>query len=406
MVSICLNDFFYAVSYALDSVEAELLGVTSYHGKRTAYLASQLGRALGQADQPLLYLGCAAVLHDNALTEYIRAEQTGALTGGILANLGAHCLMGEHNVQQLPFYREIRSAVLFHHEQADGGGPFHKTTDETCLFARLIHFSDALDAVFHLDSVSAAQYETICTYVKEHTGTLFDPQITQAFFRVFDLPHMQKMAGQNIEPLLRESLPVVFVDYSAQALSGLADIFARIIDYKSASTTAHSLGMAEKSEQIGRFYGWDSDLCAKYRLAGALHDVGKLAIPSFILEKPGKLTAEEYETIQRHVRITGEILGSVHGLEDVASWAANHHEKLDGTGYPFGKTADQLGTKERIMACLDIYQVLTEARPYKPGMPHEDAMKLLRSMSKAGQLDAVLVEDVNACFGPVPAGVR
>lgn len=405
MISICLNDLFYALSFALDSVESQLLGVSTYHGKRTAYLAVRMGQALGQADTELLHLASAAVLHDNALTEYISSERA---AGGIPdltvpSKLAAHCLMGERNMQKLPFYPAISSAVLLHHEQADGGGPFHKTTEETPLFAQLIHFADNLDGVFHLEEVSPAQFEAIRTYMKANAGTLFAPVLTETFLQLFDLSQLQQMQGVKIEGLLRQTLPAVTSRHTPQALAGLADIFARIIDYKSAATRSHSVGIAEKAAQIGRYYSWDEDLCAKFRLAGALHDVGKLLVDTDILEKPGKLTPEEYQHIQRHALVTEQLLSSVHGLEDITCWASRHHEKLDGSGYPYGKTGDALGKKERIMACLDIYQALTEERPYKAGMPHTQAIKILRAMAGSGQLDSGIVEDLAVCFLPQTA---
>ena len=92
-----------------------------------------------------------------------------------------------------------------------------------------------------------------------------------------------------------------------------------------------------------------------------------------------------------------ELLHRIAGMEDIARWASFHHEKLDGSGYPFGLKAEQLGKKERLMACIDVYQALVEERPYKPGLPHEDAMRILRRMGRAGQLDPDIIEDIDAC---------
>jgi HD-GYP domain-containing protein (c-di-GMP phosphodiesterase class II) len=85
-------------------------------------------------------------------------------------------------------------------------------------------------------------------------------------------------------------------------------------------------------------------------------------------------------------------------MESISRWAYLHHEKLDGSGYPFGLKAENLGREERLLACLDIYQALREERPYKPGMTHTDAMAVLSGMAAGGQLDAGIVGDIHQCF--------
>ena len=102
--------------------------------------------------------------------------------------------------------------------------------------------------------------------------------------------------------------------------------------------------------------------------------------------------------MKNHAGYTYLILSQAEGMEDIRDWAALHHEKLDGTGYPFGKTADELNRQERIMACIDIYQALTESRPYKQGMPHEKACEILRDMANKGWLDDTIVKQVEDCF--------
>ena len=92
------------------------------------------------------------------------------------------------------------------------------------------------------------------------------------------------------------------------------------------------------------------------------------------------------------------VLSEVQDFAELRDWAAFHHEHLDGTGYPFGKNESELNTQERIMACVDIYQALTENRPYKAGMSHEKACSILLDMAEKGWLDRAIVEQVNACF--------
>ena len=93
------------------------------------------------------------------------------------------------------------------------------------------------------------------------------------------------------------------------------------------------------------------------------------------------------------------MLSDIEGLEDITRWAALHHEKLDGSGYPFGMKADQLGKMERLLACLDIYQALCEERPYKKGFSHKAAIDILKEMGANNQLDMEIIQDIDECMG-------
>lgn len=133
-------------------------------------------------------------------------------------------------------------------------------------------------------------------------------------------------------------------------------------------------------------------ICDKMYLAGTLHDVGKIAIGNEILEKPARLTDEEFAKMKNHAGYTYMILSKVDGFEEIRDIAAFHHERLDGSGYPFGKRADELTTLQRIMACADIYQALTEKRPYKDGMDHDKACEILKDMADKNWIDKNITE--------------
>jgi len=131
-----------------------------------------------------------------------------------------------------------------------------------------------------------------------------------------------------------------------------------------------------------------------------MHDIGKLAIPDEILNKPEKLTDEEFSIIKSHVRITNEILSGVTGFEDICDWASSHHEKLNGSGYHLGINAGKISFISRLLACADIYQAISEERPYHPARSHEETMPILYEMAVKGFIDSFIVED----FDKVMAG--
>lgn len=408
MTEIYRNDLIYSVSYALDFVEQDLVMVAPHHSKRVALLSALMGRTMGFSGEELLNLAVCGALHDNALTEYRqlraaagRAAEPEAFSG----DLGLHCSLGEANIARLSFYPQVKEAILCHHENADGSGPFGRTAAETPAFARLIHMADSVDARFDASRMNPDKFCAARAFVRENTGSLYDAETADAFARSFSAPEELALDLDTLDRPLRVELPEVRALYSPEEVIRLADFFAKIIDYKSRFTYTHSTGLAQKAARMAAYYGWSEDMQARLYLAGALHDVGKLMVPSDILEKPGKLTAEEFEQIKEHARGSFRVLHSIRGLDEVGRWAYHHHEKLDGSGYPFGKTAAELGPQERLMACLDIYQALREDRPYRAGMSHGQAMDILISMVRGGQLDPQIVEDIGICFcrQPEPA---
>ncbi|BAK97315.1 hypothetical protein OBV_01170 [Oscillibacter valericigenes Sjm18-20] len=398
-MKISMSGTLIALSTALDYVESEVFGVTTHHSKRVAYLCARMGAELGYSPKELSALAGAAVMHDNALTEYIAARR--AMDNSFVfdnAELGPHCKMGERNMRCLPFYESVKGAVLYHHENADGSGPFHKLAAETPQFAQLIHVADQVDNAFHLDDVSERKYEEALKWLEANSGMLFDGSLFDLFRHAVPYPELKKIEGNAVLPLLEEVLPDYSPEYDSHTIISFATVFARITDYKSHFTSTHSLGIAEKSAAMGRFFGEDTDTCTKLYLAGALHDIGKLTIPNEILEKPDKLTDEEFAVMKTHARASYEILKNLTDIPDVISWACLHHEKLDGSGYPFGKTAAELNRNERLLCCIDIYQALTEARPYKKGLSHDKSIAIMQGMAQDGKIDAGITEDIAAYF--------
>lgn len=403
MTKIYRNDLIYGIAYALDSVEREVALVTPGHSKRVACIVASMGRQLGYTHEERMDLAVCAALHDNALSEYLHhKQQQGQRVSpeAISADLGLHCTMGERNLAILPFHNNVRGAILYHHENADGSGPFGKTAAETPIFAQLIHLADMLDAAFNLSQMTEAKHKQILQFVREHTDTLFDAMPARAFLTCFEKETDLHLPTAQLDARLRAELPELCAAYTPSELMQLAGIFSKIIDYKSPFTSRHSRGIAEKARRMGAYYGWDADTQAQLYLAGAVHDVGKLMVSSDVLEKPDKLTDAEYEHIRDHAYGSYVALHNIRGFEEIGKWAYHHHEKLDGAGYPFGKTAQELGHKERLMACLDVYQALREDRPYKPGFSHEKSLSFLSSMAAQGKLDAQIVADIDLCFAP------
>lgn len=391
-----------AFSFALDCVEAELIHVTSNHGKRVAYMSVCMAEKMGVSDDALRDLAACALLHDNALTQYINEEfysdisniDTLKVSSDDITprQLGMHCIYGEKNLEKYPFKTGVKDVILYHHEEADGSGPFEKKWTEVPLFARIIHFSDMLDAFCKAQKFDEDVFNKAVHFIEKNKDKRFDSEVTKMFFDAFDKDEFSRLGDEHIEEYFWEKVPCEKSFYSFNVLKDLADLFAKIIDYKSEFTSRHSLGVARTASKISEIMGYDKVICDKMYLAGALHDVGKIAIGNEILEKPARLTDDEFAKMKNHAGYTYMILSKVDGFEEIRDIAAFHHERLDGSGYPFGKRADELTTLQRIMACADIYQALTEKRPYKDGMDHDKACEILKDMADKNWIDKNITE--------------
>ena len=391
-----------AFSFALDCVEAELIHVTSNHGKRVAYMSVCMAEKMGVSDDALRDLAACALLHDNALTQYINEEfysdisniDTLKVSSDDITprQLGMHCIYGEKNLEKYPFKTGVKDVILYHHEEADGSGPFEKKWTEVPLFARIIHFSDMLDAFCKAQKFDEDVFNKAVNFIEKNKDKRFDSEVTKMFFDAFDKDEFSRLGDEHIEEYFWEKVPCEKSFYFFNVLKDLADLFAKIIDYKSEFTSRHSLGVARTASKISEIMGYDKVICDKMYLAGTLHDVGKIAIGNEILEKPARLTDEEFAKMKNHAGYTYMILSKVDGFEEIRDIAAFHHERLDGSGYPFGKRADELTTLQRIMACADIYQALTEKRPYKDGMDHDKACEILKDMADKNWIDKNITE--------------
>ncbi len=392
-----------ACSDALDCIEAELVNISNKHGKRVAYMSVCMAKYWNVESDALQDLAICALLHDNALTQYI-AEEVQKNHGIDVSDetlnekTNLHCIYGENNIAKIPFKTNVSNVILYHHEHANGRGPFKKVWQETPLFARIIHLADVVDAMASSWEFKQEKWDICCEFLVKQKGQLFDYECAEAFFKMISKETFHSFEDGTFESKLWEMVPrkKQMVDWNI--CKNIADFFANIVDYKSPFTSKHSMGVAEKAAQYAKYIGYDVLDVEKMYLAGALHDIGKMAVGNEILEKPDKLTDEEFDKMKNHAGYTYLILSQVDDFEEIRDWAALHHEKLNGKGYPFGKTADELNEQERIMACVDIYQALTEERPYKKGMSHEKTCDILDDMAKKGFVDAEISHKIRTCF--------
>lgn len=163
------------------------------------------------------------------------------------------------------------------------------------------------------------------------------------------------------------------------------------IDLRSECTVLHTIMVSAISNFLAQKMNYNHSMVQKISLAAMLHDIGNISTPINILEKPGKLTNEEMEIMREHVTITYEILGNL-GSQEVQEYASYHHEKLDGTGYPFGLKKDQLSIPARIIIVADIMGALMAARSYKESFPKDKIINILSELAAQSKINQSLVD--------------
>ncbi len=171
------------------------------------------------------------------------------------------------------------------------------------------------------------------------------------------------------------------LEVTPERLDLVAHAFARIIDAKSPFTYRHSEGVSRTAVAMMEHMGFGASAVRDQRRAALLHDIGKLSVSNRILDKPGPLTDGEFAEVKGHPKLTYDVLVRVAPFRDIAEVASNHHERLDGTGYHRGVTGACLDLPSRILAVADVYDALSQDRPYRPAMPMEQVLGILKRQS-------------------------
>ena len=245
---------------------------------------------------------------------------------------------------------------------------------------------DPITEIVHLASfVSASltegvpvlnQVPGIVDAVTRRRGHDFMEEVVDAFMRVSRIECLWMDASIHPGVVLSLMGPQRQVAHD-QLTERFSRLIAHIIDFRSPFTCMHSAGVAAAARELARLCRMSEEEVQMMWVAGSLHDIGKVKIPNAILDKPGRLTDEEFNTIKEHAYYTAMVLEGVTGFEWISDWASFHHEKLNGAGYPFHLAADRLDVGARIMAVADIFSAITEVRPYRDGMDRTAAMAVL-----------------------------
>jgi putative nucleotidyltransferase with HDIG domain len=425
-MQVALSEVLGALSYALDLTEGEPPG----HAVRTTAigmrLAEQIG--LGEEDRSALFYalllkdaGCSSnaarlsslfAADDHAakramkVTDWSRggalalyAWRTAAPGGGPLAKarvlrrvsgedevtrelIGTRCERGAEIARMLELPDATAEAIRALDEHWDGAGqPLGLRGEEIPLFARILCVAQTVEVFVRTVGLRGALGMAL-----KRRGRWFDPALVDALLAVRDdRGFWGPLEDAACVPPVAAWEPADRVLTAGDdRLDRVADAFARVIDAKSPFTARHSAEVARWAVEIGSVLGMTVEELRDLRRAGLLHDIGKLAVSSRILDKPGRLDPDELAAIREHPRYTQQILERVACLRGIVATAASHHERLDGQGYHRGLTGLELSRPARILAVADVYEALTADRPYREAMPREQALAIVREQRGSG----------------------
>ncbi|MGD8451521.1 MAG: HD domain-containing protein [Phycisphaerae bacterium] len=393
-----LHRLILSLSEALDYVHP----LVADHQQRTAYIAIAIARRMGITGPELYDLFQAAALHDIGLIGHenrIRAVHLRQLEG-----VSWHGELGYELLKDNPLFARAAEIIRHHHVRWANGQGTDNLGVGVPIASHILVLADHVERAIDRDTSVLQQAPRIISETAARAGIEFHSDCVDAFCEVAAAEAFWlDAASPRIYALLlhQADWPVLTID--EVAIRPIAEVFARVVDAASPWTAVHSAGVTATAVALSERLNFSPREQHLMRAAGYLHDLGKLAVPSKILDKPGRLTPEEYAIVKSHTYYTFRILDTIGGMPQICEWAAFHHERLDGKGYPFRHAGRELTLGSRIMAVADVFTALTEDRPYRDGLSSEAALAMLTRMADAGALDADVIaalhrdhDDINA----------
>ena len=383
-----MSELIVGFADAMDLVSPVLTG----HHKRVARMAGTLARELGLDDRSTSSLVVAGLLHDSgALSLYERLDALKFEAEFSPTGTSAHAYMGYVLLRRFKVFSEVAPLVRHHHLWWEHASE-HCRVQELALRANLLHLADRVDVLIDKRKEILGQVPGIRERIERESGRMFAPELVELLKAVSRQESFWlDVVSPYLPSLVENGLEGWDTRLSGEQAVELARVMSTIIDFRSHFTATHSAGVSATAVPLAKLAGFSPLECRTMKLAGYLHDLGKLAVPAEILEKPDKLTNEEFAVIRSHTYYTYRVLEKIIGLGTVNEWASFHHERLNGDGYPFHRDADNLSLGSRIMAVADVLTAITEDRPYRAGMPLEKAVSVLTSMAGSGVLDPSVV---------------
>lgn len=362
------------------------------HGKRVGFIASQLGYELGYSQADIQFAFEFGLLHDCGVST--EAMHNNLVNYFSWDDASIHCEVGYRLLKDFSPLAKYAVPIRYHHTPWSELSELDISAYDARM-ANLIFLSDRIDvqAATHYEKDILLIKDQIVDNICSRSGSYFNPvfveafkevQLSEAFWIALEDRHITRYTWDMGRTPSNEHLLLPQIKH-------LSLILSYIVDQKSPFTAQHSVRVADVSRFLAQSYGLSDMQCDEVEIAGLLHDLGKLHTPDKILDKPGPLDAAERAIMNQHSYETYEILRHISGLEEIARWAAFHHEGINGKGYPFHPSERELSVEARIIAVADIFQALVQSRPYRDGMGLTETLSILNELAESGKLDKDIV---------------
>lgn len=395
-------DFGQMISALSDTLD--LVGIDEVqHGKRVGFMLWEFARVMGLDIDSQRELYRMGLLHDCGVSStQIHKNLVGEIDW---KDSDLHCKIGAERLNNFPPLSSMSDVILHHHTHWEALNKLG-LPEEVSSYANLIFLADRVDALaaHHLNVNLLEVKNGIREEISKLRSSFFNPEFVDVFMETseteaFWITLQPRYLARFIQNRGKENDPV---SMSFENLIKMAELFAHIVDAKSPFTAEHSQGVSRLATYLSTISGLSSEVCDKVKIAGLLHDIGKLRVPDEVLDKPAKLDQFDLAHMRHHSFETYDILSRINGLEEIALWAANHHETINGGGYPFHRKSDDLGIESRIVAVADVFQALGQNRPYRGPLPPEKILDILKEFADRDDLDTGLVnlvgKNLNNCY--------
>jgi len=379
-----ISDLFISISRALDMGKIEILD----HSSRVAYISLELANYLEFNKKEINKLVLTSLINNIGI---MSVEEKRIIKNNFQLNekfIERQSRNGANLLKKINFLPNIDNIILYSHHKWNGDNFDNVKEKKIPLASRIIFLADRIESLISEEKYILFQVDRILNKIKEKSGEWFDPDLVKAFLKLAKKESFWlNLETKEYNNILEEWGKETQIKINLKNLESLATILAHLIDRISPFTSRHSTGVSTIAAMLTHELGYEELEQRVIRIAGLFHDLGKLIIPAEIIEKEAELTDKEYKIIKQHSYYTYRLLKKIRGLGSMPEWAAFHHERLDGSGYPFRFSSEDINIGSRIMAVSDVFQALTEDRPYRSAFTISKALEIMEEMVENNKID-------------------
>lgn len=356
------------------------------HASGTAFVALNIANIMKLDNDLKKDIYISAYLHDIGLAKVDFGNENNK------EMLKLHCCEGEKIINRIQCIKHLAKHIKYHHENLDGTGPFKMT--KISLISQILRISDLIDTnnLIKDETIKNTGFDMLFNNLEKYISKDISDVVRTLISKDEFWENFKSI--DRINRWLKNNRPYIDHILDINGFKEVAEIYADIIDFRCSFTGKHSRGVARLAYDIAKNKGFSENKCIKFSIAGLLHDIGKLAINKRYIYKNSCLTELEYIVVKKHVNYTYDVLEPIKGIQDIIQWGISHHERLDGTGYFNNKTCKELNEEQRLIAVCDVYQALTEERPYREEMNKDVALKIIKDMVSDGKICPDAYEDL------------